>query len=327
MKRNRAELSTISVSALDVFASALGVFIILTSVSLPFIFNTSQSAANNLSQAELEAEIKSISDPAEAVEQLLIEIVALRAEIEELQTLSGAEAKRTEMEEDISAALAQQIESLEETLERTETTLESALQDRKTAEMIPPIDIVIAFDTTGSMQDELRSLQGGVIYLSRILMKWSESPAIGIIEILDECEYANRKKFSLQEIDANSLGNLQRFVRSIGQINTGCNLYSWEEATHFALREAIASNWRPEVERRVIILMSDFPPYPYAMTEVHGSIKRFASKDNQSVSIVQPSNAAATTEHVTIMKNLADLGKGEYIDGAGSIVGAIILAL
>jgi hypothetical protein len=324
MKRNRAEFSTISVSALDVFASALGVFIILTSVSLPFIFNTSQTAAKNLSQAELEAEIKSISDPAEAVEELLLKIVSLKAEIEELQTLSRADA---EIEEDVVKALALQIESLEQTLERTETSLESALRDRKTAEMIPPIDIVIAFDTTGSMQDELRSLQGGVIYLSRILMKWSESPAIGIIEILDECEYSNRKKFSLQEIDANSLGHLQRFVRSIGKINTGCNLYSWEEGTHFALREAIASNWRSNVERRVIILMSDFPPYPYAMSEVKQSIKIFASKDKQSVSIVQPANAAATTEHVTIMKNLANLGKGEYIDGAGSIVGAIILAL
>ena len=324
MKRNRAEFSTISVSALDVFASALGVFIILTSVSLPFIFNTSQTAAKNLSQAELEAEIKSISDPAYAVEELLLKIVSLKAEIEELQTLSRADA---EIEEDVVKALALQIESLEQTLERTETSLESALRDRKTAEMIPPIDIVIAFDTTGSMQDELRSLQGGVIYLSRILMKWSESPAIGIIEILDECEYSNRKKFSLQEIDANSLGHLQRFVRSIGKINTGCNLYSWEEGTHFALREAIASNWRSNVERRVIILMSDFPPYPYAMSEVKQSIKIFASKDKQSVSIVQPANAAATTEHVTIMKNLAKLGKGEYIDGAGSIVGAIILAL
>mgnify|MGYP006085255621 FL=1 len=324
MKRNRAELSTISVSALDVFASALGVFIILTSVSLPFIFNTSQSAAKNLSQAELEAEIKSISDPTVAVEQLLIEIVSLKAELEELQTLSGAEAQ---VEEDIAKTLALQIESLEQTLERTEASLETALRDRKTTEMIPPIDIVIAFDTTGSMQDELRSLQGGVIYLSRILMKWSESPAIGIIEILDECEYANREKFSLQEINANSLRYLQRFVRSIGQTNTGCNIYSWEEGTHFALREAIASNWRPNVERRVIILMSDFPPYPYAMSEVKQSIKSFASKDNQSVSIVQPANAATTNEHVMIMKNLASLGKGEYIDGAGSIVGAIILAL
>ncbi|MDB4109330.1 hypothetical protein N9558_02845 [Porticoccaceae bacterium] len=324
MKRNRAELSTISVSALDVFASALGVFIILTSVSLPFIFNTSQTAAKNLSQAELEAKIKSISDPTEALEQLLIEVVSLKAEIEELQKLSEAEA---EVEEDVAKVLTLQIEALEQTLERTETTLESVLRDRKTTEMIPPIDIVIAFDTTGSMQDELRSLQGGVIYLSRILMKWSESPAIGIIEILDECEYANRKKFSLQEINANSLGHLQRFVRSIGQINTGCNSYSWEEGTHFALREAIASNWRPNVERRVIILMSDFPPYPYAMSEVKQSIKIFASKDSQSVSIVQPANAAATTQHVTIMKNLAILGKGEYIDGAGSIVGAIILAL
>jgi hypothetical protein len=317
MKRNRAELSTISVSALDVFASALGVFIILTSVSLPFIFNSSQSDANNLTQAQLEAEMKSLSGSEEAVQKLITEIIALREEVQELEKMSGGDAE----------TLTRNIASLEQALKEAENNLKSALLDRKTTEMIPPIDIVIAFDTTGSMHDELRSLQGGVIYLSRILMKWSESPAIGIIEILDQCEYAGRKKFSLQELDANSLGNLQRFVYSIGRMNTGCNIHTAEEGTHFALREAIASNWRPKAEKRVIILMSDFPPYPYAMTEVQRSIKSFASKDNQSVSIVQPVHAQATTEHVTIMKNLARLGKGEYIDGAGSIIGAIILAL
>ena len=321
MKRNRTELGTLSVSALDVFASALGVFIILTSVSLPFIFNTSQSAANNLSQAQLEAEAKSVLDPEKMVAKLISEIIALRQQVEQLVEMS-----KDTSETDSNNILTKQIASLEQALKDAEDNLKSTLENQKTTEMIPPIDIVIAIDTTGSMTDQLRSLQGGVVYLSRILMKWSESPAIGIIEITDQCDYSNRKQFALRPINKSSLVNLQRFVYSLGTMHTGCNR-DLEEGIHLALREALVANWRPTVEKRVIILMSDFPPYPYAVSEVRRSIQNFSSNDKQSVSIVHPINAYSTSQHVSTMKDLARLGKGEYIDGAGSIIGAIMLAL
>ena len=321
MKRNRAELGTMSVSALDLFASALGVFIILTSVSLPFIFNTSQSTTKNLSQAQLEAEVKSSSNPEEALNRLIKDIIALRAEIEELKKTS-----KEITEHESATDLTSKIESLEQALKNAEKSLEAALKEQNTTELIPPIDIIIALDTTGSMTGQLRSFQGGVIYLSRILMKWSESPAVGIIEIMDQCDYYRRKKFSLREINSTSLSDLQRFVYSMGKMNTGCN-NDMEEGIHLALREAFTSNWRPNVDKKVIILMSDFPPYKHMISEVQRSIKGFSNKDNQTVSIVHPLNASSTQQHVSVMKNLARLGKGQYIDGAGSIIGAIILAL
>jgi hypothetical protein len=321
MKRNRAELGTMSVSALDLFASALGVFIILTSVSLPFIFNTSQSTTKNLSQAQLEAEVKSSSNPEEALNRLIKDIIALRAEIEELKKTS-----KEITEHESATDLTSKIESLEQALKNAEKSLEAALKEQNTTELIPPIDIIIALDTTGSMTGQLRSFQGGVIYLSRILMKWSESPAVGIIEIMDQCDYYRRKKFSLREINSTSLSDLQRFVYSMGKMNTGCN-NDMEEGIHLALREALTSNWRPNVDKKVIILMSDFPPYKHMISEVQRSIKGFSNKDNQTVSIVHPLNASSTQQHVSVMKNLARLGKGQYIDGAGSIIGAIILAL
>ena len=326
MKRNRSELSAISVSALDVFASALGVFIILTSVSLPFIFNQSQSNARNLSQAQLEAEMKSSSDPEEAIKELIAEIVALRYEVEELQKISADKSKEAERNNNVAEELTQKFAALEQALKNAENDLESILNTEKTVGMIPPIDIIVALDTTGSMTEQLRSLQGGVIYLARILMKLSESPAIGIVEITDECDYVYRRKFPLQELDSKSLGSLQTFVYSMGQMHTGCNDDA-EEGVHLALREALSSKWRANAKKKVIVLVSDFPPYPYVMNEVQSSIKKFSTQGNDTVSIVHPVNSYSTPQHVAIMKNLALLGKGEYIDGAGSVIGAIILAL
>ena len=142
----------------------------------------------------------------------------------------------------------------------------------------------------------------------------------------DQCDYSRAIKFPLQEINSKSVRKLQRFVYSMGNARTGCNQDS-EEGVHLALRDALASNWRPEGEKRVIVLISDFPPYPYALSEVRNSIRNFTSKDNRTVSVVHPINTFSTTQHIEIMQDLARLGKGEYIDGAGSIVGAIVLTL
>jgi len=326
MKRNRSELSAISISALDVFASALGVFIILTSVSLPFIFNESQSNAKNLSQAQLEAEMKSASDPNEAIKDLISEIVALRSQIEELQKIAEDKSREAETNSNAAEELTQKFATLEQALKTAEENLESILKAKKTVGMIPPIDIIIALDTTGSMTEQLRSLQGGVIYLARILMKLSESPAIGIVEIMDECDYSFRKTFPLQELDSRSLSNLQRFVYSMGKMHQGCNDDA-EEGIHLALREALSSKWRTAAEKKVVVLISDFPPYPYVINEVHSNIVGFSTKEDDKVSIVHPVSSYSTPKDVAIMKKLALLGKGEYIDGAGSVIGAIILAL
>jgi cell division protein FtsB len=326
MRRNRAELSSISLSALDVFASALGVFIILTSVSLPFIFNTSQSTEKNLTKAELEAQVKSFSSQDQALKELINNIVDLKQEVEKLNDALALEADKGKSANRSTKNLTQKIAALEKTLIEAEEELEAAAMNEKSTELIPPIDIMIALDTTGSMTDQLRSLQGGVIYLSRILMKWSESPAVGIVEIMDQCDFHNRKKFTLQTINAASLRNFQTFVYSLGRAHTGCN-NDQEEGIHLALRETIATTWRPNVEKRVIILISDFPPYPYALNEVKRSIRVFSSEQNQSVSIVHPVNSYSTSKHVEIMRQLAVIGNGEYIDGAGSIIGAIMLAL
>jgi hypothetical protein len=326
MRRHRHELSTISVSALDVFASALGVFIILASVSLPFIFNKSQSDARNLSQAEIEAEIKSAGYDGDVTKALIEKIITLRKEVEELKKLLERGLKSAQAEVGVAEALTKSIASLEQMLKSAEADLEAAIRDQNATEMIPPIDIVIALDTTGSMTSELHSLQGGIIYLARILMKWSESPAIGIVEITDECDYGFRQKYDLRKVDASSLGNLQKFVYSMGRMNTGCN-DDLEEGIHLALREALVSNWRPNVENRVIILISDFPPYPNALAEVRSSLLKFSSTKEHSVSIVHPATAYTSDLDVAIMKDLARAGNGEYVDGAGSIIGAIILSL
>ncbi|MDC3124120.1 hypothetical protein OBB00_05330 [Gammaproteobacteria bacterium] len=325
-------MNLVSVSAIDVFASALGVFIILTSVALPFIFNSSQSESRNADAAELEAEAKTASNPNDAIEDLISQILNLRSEIGRLRRLIEenqseiAELEQRESKTTMLSELEESLASAEEKLKKAEERIEALAEQERSVELIPPIDLVIALDTTGSMTEQLRSLQGGIVYLSRILLRYSESPAVGIIEILDQCDYSSAIKFPLQELTGGSIRNLRSFVYSMGNGQTGCNR-DVEEGVHLALRDAIAADWRSDAEKRVIVLISDFPPYSFAISEMKNSIRNFSKNENQTVSIVHPVSAYSTTQHVKLMQDLARLGKGEYIDGAGSIIGAIMLAL
>ena len=146
MRRNRGELSSVSVSAIDVFASTLGVFIILTSVALPFIFNTSQSESRNVAAAELESNAKEASDPDEAIEELIAQILNLRNEFEKLQKIieanqsEGEEKEPSETTTPLLAELEESLENAQKKLKEAEQRIEALVEQERSVEMIPPID-------------------------------------------------------------------------------------------------------------------------------------------------------------------------------------------
>ena len=330
MKRKNNELPTLSVSALDLFASALGVFIILTSISLPFIFNTSQSNMRNVAEAELEAKLNSDlaagASNEKVLSELISEIIALRRTLEEEKKLAAAEANNAKKEANAAVGLTDKIAALENSLKELEKKLQTAMNPTNSMAKIPPLDLVIAIDTTGSMESELRSLQKGIIYLSRILIKWSDSPAIGIVEIVDQCDYRKRRLMPITEVNSQNIKRLQRFVYALGGINTRCNTDS-EEGIHLALRDSIAMNWRDSASNKMIVIIADHPPYRHAIGEVRRSLRSFSSAKGSKVSIVLAPNPTTTTAERTIMRDLALVGKGDYIEDSGSLIGAIMLTL
>lgn len=95
MKKRSREISIFSMSALDLFASALGAFILITIVLLPFFPNLNMSG-----QAQAQAELA----------QAQAELAQAQAELERAK----AKAPKTESQ------LAKQVESLQQKLERAQ---------------------------------------------------------------------------------------------------------------------------------------------------------------------------------------------------------------
>ena len=112
MKKRSREISIFSMSALDLFASALGAFILITVVLLPFFPNLNMSGQEKaeLEQAEAElAQAKAELAQAEAkLEQEKAKLEQAKAELERAK----AKAPKTESQ------LAKRVEALQQELER-----------------------------------------------------------------------------------------------------------------------------------------------------------------------------------------------------------------
>ena len=116
MKRRKSEVNVFSMSALDLFASALGAFILLAVIFMPFFPNTgdhpkiSEALRNRLQQAEA------------AVSRLQSQ---LDRQVTELERLQEAEARASSLE----SQLNQQAAALEEAQARV-SSLESQLNEK-----------------------------------------------------------------------------------------------------------------------------------------------------------------------------------------------------
>jgi hypothetical protein len=164
----RNSFEFLSVSALDLFASALGVFILITFVLLPFY----------LKQPSLEADLRG-----EAVD-----IAAISNELdlyrERLITAQGA---RQDAEANLLAARQRLAAAQEATRQAAAEPkpAETPIPRKPGLLSIPALDLVIALDTTGSMRDELRDLQTSLLGIMRILYRLSPSLSIGVIAYKD----------------------------------------------------------------------------------------------------------------------------------------------
>jgi outer membrane protein OmpA-like peptidoglycan-associated protein len=103
----KQDYSPFSVALIDVFASALGIFMIFSAISLPFILNTDTSSNQDLSDSvdhEMSANVSSEStNDNDALEKLQAEVTALNSENKRLS--QKVSARETIYEKDFSMEL------------------------------------------------------------------------------------------------------------------------------------------------------------------------------------------------------------------------------
>lgn len=226
-------------SALDLFASALGAFILLAVIFLPFFPNTGDHPAVS--------------------EAIMKRLAAAEAMVADLQ--SAVDRKNTQI-----AALEKQNSDLQRDLAEAQSSIK-----------FPDVDIVIVLDSTGSMRDPIDGLKQEISQFARLMLELSPTVGIGVVEFKDRCDSLPVRAFDLVEMNSSSISALQNFADSISAGGDGCNS-DGPEAVKDALVRAVGMDWRTEAKVRLIVVVTDNPAYPEEEAEAISIARTFASR-------------------------------------------------
>ncbi|MYK86912.1 MAG: hypothetical protein F4018_00310 [Acidobacteria bacterium] len=296
MKPTRRELSIFSVSAIDLFASALGAFVVVAFVLLPHFPNTGDAPAAPVPPADppapaglSPAELETLRGQATRTEAELD--AARRREQKLAQALDDARTRTApppapDPQDPISPA---ELAALRSRIEQAETELDAAqARERELAraldaatssvQSLPPIDLIIALDTTSSMTGEVASLREEIAGLSELLVDLTEDAAVGIIDFKDGCGRQPALRVApLQRIDRQSVRRLAAFARSMRPGSAACNVTADEDYAE-ALRAAVNADWRDDSEHRSIVMISDNPAHADLRRQAVADAGRFARR-------------------------------------------------
>ena len=168
MKQRNREINIFNMSALDLFASALGAFILITLILLPFFPNLDPTPVQ------------------EKLDKTQTGLDAAQAEAKELRAqLAESNAREQALQDKLKAATAQP--------KKEQTPPKVAF---------PPLDLVIALDTTDSMHKQVKGLKNEIEQIASLLLKFAPSVGIGVVDFKDRCEGRRATKvFPLVEMN------------------------------------------------------------------------------------------------------------------------------
>ena len=353
MRLRSRELNVFSMSALDLFASGMGAFILVTVMALPFFPNTGDSGEDvEVVQAALEDERRQSEDAQRQLSDARRQLTEARRQRDQvLRDLERADQARPVPDDDADASAEAARRSLEEAERRLQAAedrladsqrqLEDARQQLQDAEknaeelgkaltemQIPDMDIAICLDVAASMSEEIEGLNREITDLANVLDSLAPSTGIGVVAYGDR---RWRNPIYVQEIVGLSrLAELERFV---GRLKPNMNdprgrrNQDIPEALAAALERAARLNWRSVSKRRYIVVVTDAPPYPETEQSALRTAQSFTSVSGQTVSVVMVLHPNADPRR--FMRSLAAAGNGSFIDATRgeTMLASLLLAI
>ena len=326
MKRRNRELSVFGMSSLDLFASALGAFILISVIIFPYITGASQTSAPAASPPPpLVVAATTPEAPACPVCPTLATLEPLSCPV--CPTLPAAgEPVECPVQPPVQCPICP-------TPEPTPEPPACPVVAPPAIYQFPHLDLIIVLDVTSSMGRQVASLKAEVGQLSDLLSELSPSFGIGMVAFGDRYWQQPLTTFPLRQISGPTLNRaaFRGFVNGLDVmmgVGGGMNPEP-QEAFLSALTEATRLPGRAEAQRRVIVMVTDNPAYP---EEVNASIQTAANVARQSghqVSTVYINTTGApNAEAEAFLQRVATAGGGQYVrDVGGSLTVNLLLSL
>lgn len=343
MRSRNREVSLFNMSALDLFASALGAFILITVVLFPFFPNTGDSeervvevkARLAAATTRLAAVLDALAGQDEALAAAQAALAAARQENQDLKESMSDQERWERQNEELQAARAALAQE-----KRRRTAAEAALAElRKNNEGLwdelqkarfPPLDLVIAVDVTGSMAELLDELKYELSEMVEILTLLAPSLGVGVVGFNDREQTPALRVRDLEEAAPGdpSLARLQGFINTLEAGAALGNNPDYPEAVVLALERAAALSWRRESKKRIIVVITDAPAYYDRIADGLRAAAAFARGPGQSVSGVwaqRQGNRQPAARR--FLEELSRYGEGRFVEASGSVTSSILLAL
>ena len=310
----RQPMEMLTISALDIFASALGVFMLVSILLFPYYLKQpSIEAAQAGARAELAAAADDLMHARQAVADALQERTAAEA------ALADARARLVEAEALAARAaqepVPQEIGAPAEPETRGEQDVRIAIAD---------LDLVFVVDTTGSMRRELSDLQANLVGIVRILSRLSSSLRVGFVAYKDRGEEYLTRDYSLQRMNDAHVAELVGFVSGLRAEGGGDD----PEPVDEALKAALAMPWRSDAQGRIVVI-GDAPAHAHRQGQTVALAEQFrrSSPGQQAARTVSAIYTGESLALRSFFERLAAAGGGDMSDHQGQMIESVLLSV
>ena len=295
-------------SALDTLATAIGVFVLLVALLMPYYQNS----------FDLE---ETITELRVAHEQNAAQLEGVKERIAE----ESAKADAALMEAQQVSAKA---EAIEASIQRQPKPSPKPADDTK-GRVVDALDLIFVIDSTASMTPVIAELASSLASVVRVLERMVPSIRIGVAAYNDR-DTGQVPVAILPPTSANEhLDRVIAFLERLQASTIGSRTI--EEDVHLGFEAATLMKLRPEV-RQTFILIGDASVHLPLVDETIYRVRNFAANHkHRTVSAMYISTPSSRSHNenipMTFFRAVAEAGKGTYTDHTGSMMESVLLSV
>ena len=308
MKRVDRSVVLLTMSALDTLATAIGVFVLLVALLMPYYQNS----------FDLEDTITALRV---AHEQNAAQLDDVKERIAE----ESAKADATLLEaQQVSAQAA----AIEATIQRQPKPFPRPADDTK-GRVVDALDLIFVIDSTASMTPVIADLASSLASVVRVLERMVPSIRIGVSAYNDR-DTGQVPVVVLPPTSANEhLDRVIAFLERLQASTIGSRTI--EEDVHLGIEAATLMRLRPEV-RQTLVLIGDASVHLPLVDETVYRVRNFvANHKHRTVSALYVSTPTSRSNNenipMTFFRAIAEAGKGTYTDHTGSMMESVLLSV
>jgi hypothetical protein len=307
----------LSISALDLFASALGIFVLMALLLFPYYLRQpSLEVALEGARSELSASGESLRD------------AERRAQAQALRQAEAAAAlaqarERLQEAETVAATAAQELAQRQDAAV-TEEDERPAAARQDTPLAINDLDLVFVMDTTGSMRNELADVQANLLGVIRVLHRLAPSLRVGFVAFKDQGAAYVTRSFPLSPMTDRNVAEVVRFVGQMSADGGGDD----PEPVDEALAVAVAMPWRDAAQGQIIVI-GDAPARPAGRSRALRLAEQFRVSTLErtlprTVSAIYTGDAFGAGQ---FFEQIAGAGGGDFSAYQGQIIENVLLSV